>query len=63
MWILLCPDTCGFEDNGLCDFTQINYETAHWERKKAGDIIDGTTLPTFIDKTYGTKEGMFFIKG
>ena len=33
------------------------------ERKKAGDIMDGATLPTFIDKTYGTTEGMFFVKG
>ncbi|KAK3773781.1 hypothetical protein RRG08_010991 [Elysia crispata] len=56
-----CPitDTCTFEDDGLCNFTQNNYDVSHWMRKKAGDITDDTTHQPYTDHTYNSIEGHF----
>ncbi|GFN94179.1 MAM and LDL-receptor class a domain-containing protein 2-like [Plakobranchus ocellatus] len=56
-----CPrtDICEFEFDGLCDFNQSPFDTVHWKRKKAGDIVDERTGAQLTDHTYGTTEGHF----
>ncbi|GFR91918.1 MAM and LDL-receptor class A domain-containing protein 2 [Elysia marginata] len=53
-----CPvtDTCTFED-GECNYIETNYNTGHWVRRKAGDIVDDDSHQQFTDHTLGTVKG------